>query len=113
MRGNVVTELPHPPERRRLVMVIERIFCCESCGKRGADPVALSHPKPGETGQTRCHGPVVSVEFVPHSELTGAVRERDTFARALMLAVASPELREAYVRQAETALSRTRGQSDG
>jgi hypothetical protein len=35
--------------------------------------------------------------------------ERDTFARALRLAVASPELREAYVTQAKDALARERG----
>ena len=37
------------------------------------------------------------------------VYERDVFARALTLAVASPGLREAYVRQAKDALARERG----
>jgi len=40
------------------------------------------------------------------ARLQGAVSERDAFARALTLAVASPELREAYVRQAKDALAR-------
>jgi hypothetical protein len=40
------------------------------------------------------------------SQLAGAVLERDTFARALRLGVASLELREAYIRQAEDSLSR-------
>jgi hypothetical protein len=48
--------------------------------------------------------------FVPADQLAGAVAERDAFARALTIAVASPELREAYVRQAKDSLTRERGQ---
>ena len=47
-------------------------WICEACGRSGADPLKLTHPKLGNEGQ-RCHGPVVRVEYVPRSDLRGAV----------------------------------------
>jgi hypothetical protein len=59
-------------------------------------------------GCTACLGTgrVMDTEAMLRQQLQGAVAERDAFARALTLAVASPALREAYVVQAKDALAR-------
>jgi hypothetical protein len=43
-------------------------------------------------------------DVVRAEQLRGVVQERDMFARAFRLAIASPELREAYIKQAERGL---------
>jgi hypothetical protein len=56
-------------------------WVCEACGRSGPDPLKLTHPKLGNEGQ-RCHGPVVRVEYVPRSELQGAVEEIGSWLRS-------------------------------